>query len=168
MPIIDERIESGYWGHWGHVFQGQNTQWLHIFERRIRSGNFFIGLQAFSSHIFDAQIPKGAVISAATFEVTAHDTSTATPVTIPLTTIDRDTYRSEPLILPFQPFTGYRRDLWSNQSIAVLSTTFTAIAGPATAPANASWKMSQITAPGATLDNRQKMAQRATDRKSVV
>jgi len=158
MISVDERIRQGYWGHWGHVFQGANTQWLAIFEPRIRAGNFFLGLQAHSSHIFDAQIPAGSVILSATLEVTAHDTSGGA-ITIPLSTVDRDTYYSQPLILPFEVWEGNRKDYWTNQTMGALSTTFTAIAGAASAPANGSWIMSQIQAPGATLDNRQAMAQ---------
>ena len=156
MTSLDVGIGNSTWGHWCHVFQGANVQWL--FDQRIRAGNFFNGLQALSSHMFDAQIPPGEVIQAATFEVEARDTQSGA-MTIPINTPFRDNYYQEPLLLPFDLWEGYRRDFWSNQSMGALSTTFTAIAGAASAPANTSWIMSQIASPGSTLDHRQTMAQ---------
>lgn len=142
MPSFDGRASSGVHAHWGHVFQGANTQWL--FEQRIRNGNFFNGLPALSMMMWDAQIPKGSTINSATIQVTAHDNSNANPYTMELNTQDRDTYSTSPLILPFTTHTGIRRDYWSNAAMGALSTTFTAIAGSATGPSNSSWIVRQL------------------------
>lgn len=142
MPSVDERIQGGVYALWGHVFQGANTTWL--FTDQIRNGNFFNGLQASSSMMWDAQIPKNAVINSASIEVTARLNSNANAYTLPLNTTDRDTYQNEPLILPFSTWTGFRRDYWSDAAMGALSTTFTAIAGSATAPSNSSWIVRQL------------------------
>lgn len=143
MPAIDVRTVTGFNETWSHVFQGANTTWLSAFNQSIRIGNFFNGLQGMAQLMFDAQIPPGSIIDTATVELEANNTK-AGALTVPLKTIDRDTYYSEPLIQPFVPFNGYRRDYWSNAAMGALSTTFTAIAGSATSPSNASWIMKQI------------------------
>jgi len=117
-----------------------------------------MGLQAYSAHIFDAQIPPGSIIESAVMTVEARDTSAAGSITIPITAHDRDTFDGEPLIAPYSTFNNWRQDRWSNQSMGVLSTTFTAIGSGATRAANASWIMKQI----GTW--REQMAQQVTTR----
>jgi len=141
MPAIDVRVVGGGNNTWSHVFQGANTTW--IFNQLIRVGNFYIGLPAMSQQMFDAQIPPGSIIDSATMTVEARNTN-AGAMTIPLKAFDRDTYYSEPLILPFSSHTGFRRDYWSNAGMGALSTTFTAISGSASSPTNASWILRQI------------------------
>lgn len=143
MPSVDVRPVNGLNNAWSHVFQGANINWLSIFIRHVRSGNFFNGLQALNQQMFDAQIPPGSIIDSATMEVEAFNTSFGA-ITIPLKTIDRDNYYSEPLISPFTPHFGIRRDFWSNAAMGALSTTFTAISGSASGPSNTQWIMKQI------------------------
>ena len=69
----------------------------------------------------------------------------------------------DPIQLPFDPFEGWRRDFWSNQEIAVVSTTFTFIAQPIGFDVgNRSWAMRLLTVPGGTLPQRDLMGQRIT------
>jgi hypothetical protein len=69
----------------------------------------------------------------------------------------------DPFQLPFQPFEGWRRDMWSNQEIAVVSTTFTFIAQPiGFAVGNSFWQMNFLAVAGSSIANRDKMGQKIT------
>ena len=166
MPQTVQTIQSGYNGHWGHVFQGANTQWLQIFEARIIAGNFFNGLQGQSAHMYDMQIPPGAKIHSAIQRVQGFQNSAVGTMNIPINTLDRgaNTAGVQPMLDPFNVYTGWRRDQWTNWVLPVLSTTFTAIAQPAAGNRNGFWLYRQLIAPGGTLANRQIMAQKATTR----
>ena len=148
---------SGYWALWHHAFQTQNTQWLSVFESRIFSGNFFLGLQASSTHIYDAQIPPGADIISATQRVTARFTSGAGAVNIPINTHDRETHEGRPLLLPFEPYEGWRGADFDQNDVDLLDNTAGTIIQVSGGVSNSNWILRQITAPGATLPNRERI-----------
>ena len=152
-------IETGYNGHWGHVFQGANTQWLSAFEQRIIAGSFFFTLQSQSAHIFDAQIPQGSKILSATQRVQAHATSGAGVLNMPMNTPNRIGHAQLPLKRPFEAFRGWRPDMWSNQNVSLISDTFQTITQPTGGVSNASWIVKQLIAPTGTIGNRDEMAQ---------
>jgi len=149
---------------WSHVFQGKNVTWL-PFDTTQRIGNFFLGLQGQTENAWNTQIPIGSKIISATMEFFPN-TNNAAAYTTEMNSPDRrvDQQTLDPVKQPFETFTGWRRDFWTNQTIAVLSTTFTAIAGPATAPANGEWSAAQLIAPGATIPMQNRFGQRVTVR----
>lgn len=153
-------IVNGYWGIWHHAFQTRNTQWLSIFEARIFSGNFFLGLQAHSTHIFDAQIPPKAKIVSAIQRVQAFQNSGNLAYNLPLSTFDREQHFGLPLLRPFEPFEGWRIANWDNNDVQLLDNTLGTIIETSGGVNNTGWIIRQITAPGATLANRQRMAQK--------
>ena len=97
------------------------------------------------------------------------NTNQAAAYTTQMNSPDRrvDQQTLDPAKKPFENFTGWRRDFWTNQTIAVLSTTFTAIAGPATAPANGAWSLAQIAAPGSSIPMQDRFGQRVTVRQTT-
>jgi len=123
-------------------------------------------LQAQSAHMYDMQIPPGAVIDSAVQRVQAFQNSAAGTMNIPLNTLDRGANLAgvQPLLDPFNVYRGWRKDQLTNWVLPVLSTTFTAIAQPAAGNANGQWLYKQITAPGSTIANREIMAQKLTTR----
>lgn len=152
-------IDNGYWGSWNNAFQGQNTTWLAIFEPRIRAGNFFLGLQAASTHIYNAQIPRRAQIISATQRVRAYQASSGA-VNVPMNTPNRATEKGRPLIDPFNPYEGWRQTNQENIDMNVRNTINGSEIETSGGSNNVSWILRQITAPGATLPNRERMAQR--------
>lgn len=163
VGVYEEALD--YWATWSHVFQNPNLIWL-PFDTREIVGNFFLGLQAQTANAWDTQIPPGSKVLSATMEFTP-DPSNANPAfTAIMNTNQRGLggYAHDPVQKPFEPFLQWRRDAWSNQSLAILSTTFTAIAGPATAPANQQWILKQFTSLGATVATHDKFGQRVTVR----
>lgn len=167
MAIVNgvyEEHEDRY-STWSHVFQGANTTWL-AFDTTQRMGNFFNGLQGQTENAWNTQIPVGSLILSATMEFRAN-TNSAAAYTTQMNSPNRnlvDQQTLDPARKPFENFLGWRRSLWSNQSIAVLSTTFTAIAGPATAPANTARTMAQVSAPAAAIPMSDRFGQRVTVR----
>lgn len=159
-PSVTVTIGNGRSGLWGHVFQGANTAWLAVFEPRIRLGAFFMTLQASNSQFFDAQIPRGAEILSATMRVQAYQNSGTGALTTPINSPERNTYYTQPLLRPFEPFRGWRRDFWSDQDIDLIDNTAGTIIQTSGGINNASWIVRQITAPGGTIANRQRMGQR--------
>ena len=151
-------------GTWSHVFQGGNTGWLGFDQRQIL-GNFFLGLQGQTQNIWNTQIPPGSTIVSATMEYLPFNNNANPSYTTTMNTPDRvqQTYRQDPMQSPFEVFRGYRPDMWSNASVACLSTTFTAIFGTE-AVINSSWIMRQIDAPGSSISHRDHLAQRITTR----
>lgn len=174
MAVITDSFQetNDYWATWTHVFQGKNVTFLPpppsplAFEipRQIQ-GNFFIGLQAQPVNMFDTQIPPGAEIDSATMDVIAHSDSAAGVHTSTINSPRRSdgSQLLDPYQTPFIPFTGWRRDQWSNQEIAVVSTTFTFIAQPiGFAVGNADWEMNAFTVLGGSGANRERIAQKIT------
>ena len=166
MAIVNgvyEEHEDRY-STWSHVFQGANTTWL-AFDTTQRMGNFFNGLQGQTENIWNTQIPIGSLITSATMEFISNTTQPAN-YTAQMNSPNRNLqgYTARPIQTPFINYLGWQRSVWSNQSIAVLSTTFTAIAGPATAPANTARTMAQVSAPGASVPMSDRMGQRVTVR----
>ena len=166
--IVDSFQEANdYWATWTHVFQGKNLTFIappFQLPRQIR-GNFFIGLQAQTVNMWDTQIPPGATIDAATMDVIADANSGAGIMTSTINAPERSfgSQLLDPYQTPFIPFTGWRRDLWSNQEIAVVSTTFTFIAQPIGFDVgNAFWEMNEFTVLGGSGANRERMAQKIT------
>jgi hypothetical protein len=158
---------NDYWATWTHVFQGKNLTFLpppFQLARQIQ-GNFFIGLQAQTVNMFDTQIPPGATVDSATMDVIAFANSAVGTHTATINAPERSfgSQLLDPYQTPFIPFTGWRRDFWSNQEIAVVSTTFTFIAQPiGFAVGNADWEMNAFTVLGGTGANRERMAQKIT------
>jgi len=169
MALITESFQedNDYWATWTHVFQGKNLTFVgppFQIPRQIQ-GNFFIGLQAQPVNMFDTQIPPGATIESATMDVIAHSNSGAGTHTTTINAPERSdgSQLLDPYQTPFIPFTGWRRDMWSNQEIAVVSTTFTFIAQPiGFAVGNADWEMNAFTVLGGSGANRERMAQKIT------
>jgi hypothetical protein len=168
MPEVIIAVEEpdNYWSTWQHVFQGPNQTWLNN-NQRMTVGNFFIGLQAQTANSWDAQIPPNSSITAATMEYTPFNTNlNPLPFSVTMNTPDRfglDVQAQDPLHLPFTPFEGWRRDNWSNQEIAVVSTTFTFIAQPIGFDVgNREWAVRFATVPAATLAQSDQLAQRIT------
>jgi hypothetical protein len=168
MPEVIIAVEEAdnYWSTWQHVFQGPNQTWLNN-SQRMTIGNFFIGLQAQTANSWDAQIPPNSSITAATMEYTPFNTNlNPLPFSATMNTPDRfgaDAQAQDPLHLPFDPFEGWRRDAWSNQEIAVVSTTFTFMAQPIGFDVgNREWALRFATVPGATLPQSDQLAQRIT------
>ena len=162
-PINIQIPALAYGSQWSHVFQNQNTQWLTIFESRVIQGNFFLGLQAQWQHAFNAQIPPGSTILSARLRMTAFQNSTPTPQTVRINTPDRDgvdRHRKQPLLLPFEPFRGWRQDQWTNFGVNVFNDVLANVASTAGGALNNQWIIKQITAPGATLANREEIGQR--------
>jgi len=136
-------IPGSNWGIWSHAFQGANTTWL--FDQRQIAGNFFLGLQGSTVNIFDAGIPRGAIIESAVMRVTAYQPS-GSVFTTNLNTVARDaSLIRRPLLSPLTHFVGWRPDQWSNASMVLLNTTFGTIATTGAAD-NAFWIMRQIQA----------------------
>ncbi len=167
MPEVSIVVEenSDYWATWSHVFQGPNVTWL-AFDLRQIMGNFFIGLQATTINSWDAQIPPKSNIISATMEFTPFASVALTPFDTTMNTPNRfqsNAQAQDPFLTPFDPFEGWRQDLWSNQEIAVVSTTFTFIAQPIGFDVgNREWAMRFLTVPGATLAQNDLMGQRIT------
>jgi hypothetical protein len=167
MPQVSIVVEetSDYWATWQHVFQGPNQTWL-AFDVRQIIGNFFIGLQGQTANSWDTQIPPNSNIVSATMEFTPFATVPLTGFSATMNTPDRfgsDVQQQDPLQLPFDPFEGWRRDAWSNQEIAVVSTTFTFMAQPIGFDVgNRNWALRLLTVPGGTLSQNDLLAQRIT------
>jgi hypothetical protein len=166
MGLITESFQEvqDYWATWTHVFQGSNISFS-AFELRQIQGNFFIGLQGQTNNMFNTQIPPGSLIESATMDVTAFATSGAGTHTAKMNAPKRSAGSQilDPFQLPFEPFEGWRRDMWSNQEIAVVSTTFTFIAQPiGFAVGNTFWQMRLIAVAGSSIANRDKMGQKIT------
>jgi hypothetical protein len=163
--ITDSFQESNdYWATWTHVFQGSNISFS-AFDLRQIQGNFFMGLQGQTVNMFDTQIPPGSLVDAATMDVIANINSGAALHTSTINAPRRSVGSQllDPFQTPFEPFEGWRQDRWSNQEIAVVSTTFTFIAQPiGFAVGNTFWQMRFLVVPGATLANRENMGQRIT------
>jgi len=166
VAIVNIVVEetSDRFSTWSHVFQGKNVTWL-PFVTTQRFGNFFVGLQGQTANVWNTQIPIGSLITAATMEFVANTTNAAA-YTTQMNSPNRNPqqYTHRPIQTPFANFTGWNRDFWTNQTIAVLSTTFTAIAGPATAPANGDWAMAQLVAPAGSIPMQDRFGQRVTVR----
>ena len=157
---------------WSHVFQGANTTWLPFDTRQI-IGNFFLGLQAQTANCWNTQIPPGSNVLSATMEFTPNTTRGLTPFTAQMNTPDRSgglgvgAYNLDAVQAPFEINRQWKQDFWTNQTLGVLSTGFTALGGAATAPANGQWILNQIidqAGPGATIGLHNKFAQRLTIR----
>jgi hypothetical protein len=169
MAVITQSTQevNDYWATWTHVFQGKNLTFItppFQLARQIQ-GNFFIGLQAQPVNMFNTQIPPGATIEAATMDVTAFANSAAGTHTAKINAPKRSdgSQLLDPYQTPFIPFTGWRRDMWSNQELAVVSTTFTFIAQPiGFAVGNANWEMNTFTVLGGSGANRENLAQKIT------
>ena len=168
MAIITESFQEviDYWATWTHVFQSSNITFT-AFDVRQIIGNFFLGLQGQTNNMWDAQIPPGAEIDSATMDVTAFATSAIGTHTAKMNSPKRSTASQilDPYQLPFAPFEGWRRDVWSNQELAVVSTTFTFIAQPIGFDVgNTSWEMNafQVIHPDAVSANRINLAQKIT------
>ena len=167
MPEVSIVVEetSDYWATWSHVFQGPNVTWLGFDVRQI-IGNFFIGLQATSINSWDTQIPPNSNIVSATMEFTPFATVALPAFDATMNTPNRfgsGAQAQDPFLTPFQPFEGWRQDFWSNQEIAVVSTTFTFIAQPIGFDVgNREWAMRFLTVPAATLPQNDLMGQRIT------
>jgi hypothetical protein len=169
MALVTDSFQetNDYWATWTHVFQGKNLTFLPPPFQATRQiqGNFFIGLQAQTVNMFDTQIPPGATIESATMDVIAFANSAAGVHTSTINAPERSdgSQLLDPYQTPFIPFTGWRRDMWSNQEIAVVSTTFTFIAQPiGFAVGNAFWEMNAFTVLGGTGENREFMGQKIT------
>jgi hypothetical protein len=169
MALITDSFQetNDYWATWTHVFQGKNLTFIpppFQLPRQIQ-GNFFIGLQAQPVNMFDTQIPVGAEVDVATMDVIADLNSAAGTHTTKINSPQRSfgSQLLDPYQTPFIPFTGWRRDQWSNQEIAVVSTTFTFIAQPiGFAVGNAFWEMNTFTVLGGSGANREEMGQKIT------
>jgi len=169
MALITDSFQedNDYWATWTHVFQGKNLTFIpppFQLPRQIQ-GNFFIGLQAQTVNMFDTQIPPGATVDVATMDVIANSNSAVGTHTAKINAPERSfgSQLLDPYQTPFIPFTGWRRDFWSNQEIAVVSTTFTFIAQPIGFDVgNADWEMNAFTVLGGTGANRENMAQKIT------
>ena len=163
--IIDSFQEANdYWATWTHVFQGNNLSFS-AFDLRQIQGNFFMGLQGQVVNMFDTQIPAGATIDSATMDVIANINSGAGIHTSTINSPRRSVGSQllDPFQTPFETHTGWRNDRWSNQEIAVVSTTFTFIAQPiGFAVGNTSWEMNLLAVPGSTIANRDLMGQKIT------
>lgn len=165
--VVEEALD--YWATWQHVFQGPNDTWFLNADVRQIIGNFFIGLQGQTANSWDAQIPPNSNIVSATMEFTPFATVALTGFSATMNTPDRlsvaseAVQRNDPLPLPFTPFLGWRRDFWSNQEIAVVSTTFTFIAQPIGFDVgNRSWAMRFLTVPGGAGPQNNNLAQLIT------
>jgi len=168
-PIVGVFEEGAdYWATWSHVFQSSNTTWL-AFDQRQVMGNFFNGLQGQTANSWNTQIPPGSKVLSATMEFTptlnrsgSFDATMNTP--------DRagglggGAYILDPVQAPFEINRQWRRDYWSNTTLGVLSTGFTALGGAATAPANAQWILNQLVPLGGTIGQHNKFGQRLTIR----
>ena len=157
--------QSNRYSLWSHIFQGKNTTWTG-FNTNLTLGNFFNGLQGLVESGFDTQIPPGATILSATFEATPRITNLSVPFTAEINAPDRGlaTQQQDAIQKPFQNWTGWREDLWSNAQVGALSTTFTAVFGTSVTT-NASWDLRpSAMAPGATEPMRDMLAQRITTR----
>ena len=166
MALITDSFQEAndYWATWTHVFQGNNLSFS-AFDLRQIQGNFFMGLQAQDVNMFNTQIPPGSQVDAATMDVIANSNSAAGTHTSTINAPRRSigSQLLDPFQTPFEPFTGWRSDRWSNQEIAVVSTTFTFIAQPiGFAVGNTSWEMNLLAVPGSTIANRDLMGQRIT------
>jgi hypothetical protein len=165
--VVEEPNDS--WATWSHVFQGANTTWL-PFDRRQIMGNFFNGLQGQTANSWDTQIPPNSKILAATMEFSPYQTRLITPFTATMNTPDRSgglgvgNYALDPVQAPFQVNRQWRRDFWTNQTLGVLSTGFTALGGAATAPANGQWILNQLIIAGGTIGSHNKFGQLLTIR----
>lgn len=163
--IVDTFQESqDYWATWTHTFQGNNLSFS-AFDLRQIQGNFFIGLQGHTLNVFNTQIPVGATIDVATMDVIASQNSVAGTLTAKINAPRRSlgSQLLDPFQTPFAPFEGWRNDRWSNQEIAVVSTTFTFIAQPiGFAVGNTSWEMNALAVAGSTIANRDLMGQKIT------
>lgn len=137
---IQVEVSDGEFGLWSHIFQGANNLWRT--DQRIISGNFFLGLQAQTSQIFAAGIPRGAIIESAVMRVTAFQTSGAAAYTTNINTPARGTrLQNRPLINPISHFIGWTKDSWSNAGMTLNSNTATLIVTTNPAATNASWAM---------------------------
>ncbi len=169
MAIVTQSTQevNDYWATWTHVFSGKNLTFIpppFQVARQIQ-GNFFIGLQAQTVNMFDTQIPPGAEVDSATMDVIAFANSAAGVHTSTINAPERSdgSQLLDPYQTPFIPFTGWRRSMWDNQEIAVVSTTFTFIAQPiGFAVGNANWEMNAFTVLGGSGANRERMAQKIT------
>jgi hypothetical protein len=163
--ITDSFQEANdYWATWTHVFQGSNISFSGFTNNQIQ-GNFFLGLQAQTVNMFDTQIPPGSLVDAATMDVIAFNNSAAALQTSKINAPRRSVGSQllDPFQTPFEPFEGWRSDRWSNQEIAVVSTTFTFIAQPIGFDVgNSFWQMRLLAVAGSTIANRDLMGQKIT------
>ncbi len=159
-------VANGQWGRWCHPFQGANTRWLSIFEQRIISGNFFLGLQANTFQAFQGMnIPKGAIIESAVMRVTAFQNNFSA-YTTQLNTIDRGAnIRNLPHIRPGETFQGWRPDQWTNADMVIRNILAGTIDAPAGGAANISWILRQLPPTGSPTTgsaHRDRLGQRFT------
>ena len=169
MTTVSVPIPGTNWGIWNHAFQGPNTNWL--FEQREIAGNFFLGLQGQAINIFDAGIPKGAIIESATMRVTAFQNS-ASIFTTNLNTSSRSSALlvDRPMASPLTHFIGWRPDQWSNADMRLDSNTASLIIETSGGTNNSNWNIRQIQAavspggvsPSSNRGHRERMAQRFT------
>jgi len=161
---VEETLD--YYATWSHVFQGSNGTWL-FFDTRQIFGNFFMGLQASTENAWNTQIPPGSVITSATMEFVGFQNGSGLFGSLYRITMNSPNralqlQKQDPIQRPFEVFEGRRRDQWTNADVVVLSTTFTAIAAPATGAANQSIGMRSIIPPGGTIPNNARLEQRIT------
>jgi hypothetical protein len=166
MAVVTDSFQevNDYWATWTHPFQSNNLTFSGFDVRQIQ-GNFFIGLQGQTMNAFNTQIPPGAKIDSATMDVIAFANSAAGTHTSTINSPERSfgSQLLDPFQTPFIPFTGWRRDQWSNQEIAVVSTTFTFIAQPiGFSVGNTSWEMNALAVAGSTIANRDLIGQKIT------
>jgi len=164
-PIVGVYEEgSDYFATWSHVFQSSNTTWLPFDQRQI-IGNFFNGLQAQTTNNWNTQIPPFSKVLSATMEFTPN-VSRAGLFTCQMNTPDRaaGAYKQDPVQSPFEITRQWRNDVWTNTTLGVLSTGFTALGGAATAPANSQWILNQLVPLGGTIGQHNKFGQRLTIR----
>ena len=163
--VVSQPLSGNRYSTWSHIFQGANTIWLGFGTGQLTLGNFFLGLQGQVNQAFDAQIPPGATILSATMEMTGRLNNFNPSFDAIMNSPNRalNDQIQDPIQSPFQLWEGYRQGQWSNAQVGALSTTFTAVFGTSVTT-NASWAMRQINAPGATIANRDHMAQLVTTR----
>lgn len=158
IDVVAEETSNRY-SSWCHIFQGANTTWIGA--NQLTIGNFFNGLPAQCQNMWNAQIPPLSKILSATVEFTPAVSNANPSFTTKIVSPDRGPgapVAHDAILLPFEPFLGYRQNLWSTESVGCLSTTFTTVAATSITP-NASWNMAQEIAPGATVPFRRKLAQ---------
>lgn len=165
--VVSQPGSGNRYSTWSHIFQGANTIWFGFGTGNLTLGNFFAGLQGNVQSAFDAQIPPGATIVSATFEMTAATTNANPAFTATINSPNRNvqSYYQDAIQTPFELYEGYRQDAWSNAQVGALSTTFTAVFGTSVTT-NANWSMRQISnaAAGATIDMNDHLAQLITTR----
>ena len=163
--ITDSFQEANdYWATWTHVFQGSNISFSGFTTNQIQ-GNFFSGLQAQTMNAFNTQIPPGSLVDAATMDVIAFNNSAAGTHTAKINAPRRSVGSQllDPFQTPFAPFDGWRQDRWSNQELAVVSTTFTFIAQPiGFSVGNSFWQLRILAVAGSSRPNNDQLGQKIT------